>query len=209
MAPIITLIRHGEGFHNVNNDYSIVDPTLTDEGKNQCNRVRDRFPHHANVSHILASPLYRAIETAFYSFRPAIDRGVKIMAMREVTEASADPCNSGHTSGEILAWAQPPLGLGGDYLDQQTFSWLPPYWSEKSAGLYEVTDSKLRLRALVARRIIHRVAMAAGDNSHIVVVSHQDFLSYLVNNYGAWSNAEYRSYHISDDDAATLVPINI
>lgn len=208
MAPIITLIRHGQGYHNLYNDDQIIDPTLTDKGKKQCHRVCDQFTHHTNVTHILASPLYRTIETAFHCFRRAIDRGVKIVAMPEVTEVSAEGFNRGHTSEEIIAWAQSPLGLGGDYLDQQTFSYLLPYWYEKSAGLYEDSESKVMLRALIARRIIQRLAKDAGDNSHIVVVSHQDFLSYLVDSNAAWSNAEWRSYNISDDDAATLVLIN-
>lgn len=205
MAPVITIIRHGQGSHNVQNDYSIIDPTLTNLGKDQCRFVRNQFPHHNKVSHILVSPLFRTIETAYHAFKPAVDRGIRITAMPQVTENNADGCNRGHAPNEIIKWARQTFG--SDVLDEPSFQSLPPYWYEKSAGLYEDSDSKLRLRALVARHILQKVASTAGDDAQIVVVSHQDFLTYLVNGPG-WRNAEWRSYTIGTDYDATLTQIN-
>lgn len=198
MAPVITIIRHAQGVHNLYQDYqTYIDPTLTDLGKRQCLAVRDEFPHHNKVSHILVSPLYRTIETGFHCFKPAIERGVKITAMPEVTENEADGCNRGHTGEEIIEWAK--ATFGGNFLDEGSFRCLPPYWYEKTEGLYEDNDTKLRLRASVARDIIQRVARTAGDDSHIVVVSHHEFLRYLVEEKTPghhWKNAEWRSYTI-------------
>lgn len=197
MAPIITLIRHAEGLHNLHREYQrIIDPTLTDLGKSQCLTVRNQFPHHCKVSHILVSPLFRTIETGYHCFKPAVDRGVKITAMPTVTANAADGCNRGHAPEEIIAWAKKTFG--SDVLDEQSFRWLVPYWYEKSEGLYENNDAKLRMRASVARQIIQGYANSAGDDAHIVVVSHWEFLPYLVgDNPGpSWNNAEWRSYTI-------------
>ena len=187
-------------------DYqSIIDPTLTDTGLGQCSFVCKDFPRHAKVSHILASPLFRTIQTAYHSFKPAIERGVKIVAMPEVTENAADGCNRGHAPGEIIAWAR--SAFGNDVLDEQSFRVLSPDWFEKS-GLYEDKHSTLIQRALVARRAIQTVASTAGDDAHIVVVSHSDFLGYLVSGGPGWGNAEWRSYTIGSDSDATLAPVN-
>lgn len=215
MAPVITLVRHAQGFHNLHrqmyrDDQTKIDPTLTDLGKNQCLDVRTQFPHHDKVSHILVSPLFRTIETGYYCFKPAIDRGIKITAMPEVTANSGEGCNRGHAPEEIIAWAKETFG--NDVLDEESFRWLVPYWYEKSEGLYENNDSKLRMRASVARQIIQRWASSAGDDAHIVVVSHWEFLPYLVgedmgNPGPRWTNAEWRSYTIEvrADGEPTLV----
>lgn len=211
MAPVITLIRHAQGWHNLYHDYqTYIDPVLTDLGKNQCLAVRGQYPHHNKISHILVSPLFRTIETGFHCFKPAVDRGIKMIAMPQVTENEPDGCNRGHTGEEIIEWAKSTFG--GDFLDEKTFRALPPYWHEKTEGLYENNDSKLKLRASVARHIIQRVALTAGDDAHIVVVSHHGFLPYLVaaeNPEPRWKNAEWRSYTIEvrADGESTLAPI--
>lgn len=213
MAPIITLIRHAEGFHNRYRDYqTIIDPKLTDLGKHQCLAVRNQFSQHDKVSHILVSPLFRTIETGYHCFKPAIDRGVKITAMPQVTANAADGCNHGHAPEEIIAWAKETFG--NDVLDEESFRWLVPYWYQKSEGLYEDNEAKLRMRASVARQIIQRAASSAGDDAHIVVVSHWEFLPYLVGDDRGqsgpqWDNAEWRSYTIAAraDGEPTLVQI--
>lgn len=198
MAPVITLVRHAQGFHNLHREYqTIIDPTLTDLGKQQCLTVCNQFSQHDKVSHILVSPLFRTIETGYLCFKPAVDRGVKITAMPEVTANAAEGCNVGHAPHEIIAWAKETFG--SDVLDEQSFRWLVPYWYEKSEGLYEHNETKLKMRASVARQIIQRVAKTAGDDAHIVVVSHWEFLPYLIggDNPGpSWNNAEWRSYAI-------------
>ncbi|KAG6363875.1 hypothetical protein INS49_008978 [Diaporthe citri] len=186
MAPVITLVRHAQGFHNLyrqqyRDDQTLIDPTLTELGKNQCLDVRNQFPHHA-----------------------------KIAAMPEVTANAAEGCNRGHAPEEIIAWAKETFG--SDVLDEESFRWLVPYWYKKSEGLYEHNEEKLRMRASVARQIIQKEASSAGDDSHIVVVSHWEFLPYLVgdDNPGPqWKNAECRSYTIEAraDGETTLVRI--
>lgn len=50
MAPIIHLVRHAEGHHNVEeNGEKIRDPFLTEKGKQQCQQLCDELPHHDQV----------------------------------------------------------------------------------------------------------------------------------------------------------------
>lgn len=206
MAPVITLIRHAQGWHDYYQDWQTIDPELTDLGVRQCIAVRQNFPHQNKITHILASPLYRTIQTAVNCFKPAIDRGVQVTAMPEVTANEPDGCNQGHTPEEIIEWARSTLG--GDFLDERSFRLMASDWFDKSSGLYEYKESKLKLRAFIARQIIRRMAINAGDKAHIVVVSHWEFLPYLAEEKGPmWKNAEWRTYTIGSDDAATLVQI--
>lgn len=209
MAPVITLVRHAQGFHNLTKDYeTYVDAMLTPLGKNQCLTVHNTFPHHNKVSHILVSPLRRTIETGYYCFKPVLDRGVKLIAIPEVVENDARNCNIGHSPQEIIAWAK--VEFNGDFLDEQSFRQLEPYWYEKTTGLYEHTEEKLKLRASVARDILRKVASTAGEDAHIIVVSHSQFLPYLVGEpEPQWGNAEWRSYTIQTRENGESVLVRI
>ncbi|KAG8157573.1 hypothetical protein KVR01_012615 [Diaporthe batatas] len=213
VGPVITLIRHAQGWHNYYNDWSILDPTLTDLGERQCLAVQRNFPYHNKITHILASPLKRTIQTAVNCFKPAIDRGIRVQPLPEVIEIGPEECNQGHNPEDIIEWARSTFG--GDFLDEHMFSLMPSDWSDNSTGLYEYrmyeyTESKLRLRAEIARQIIRRTAIQAGDRAHIVVVSHSQFLPYLTQEQGPdWGVAEWRTYTIASDNAATMTRIHL
>lgn len=50
MAPIVYVVRHAEGYHNVEeNGHKIHDPYLTDHGKEQAQELCDKFEHHDKV----------------------------------------------------------------------------------------------------------------------------------------------------------------
>lgn len=197
MAPTITLIRHAQGYHNLFEDWTIFDPKLTELGNQQCEDVRHDYPHHNKVTHIFASPLFRTIETALYSFKPAIDRGIQIVMMPEVQECDNDKCNRGHSPDEIKK----------KFRDVVNVDNLSPGWYDKSSGSpYEPTGDKLRKRALNARKMIRDVVITTGDDACIVVVTHGQFLRYLTKLDSPWKNAEWELYTIMDDDEATLLP---
>jgi broad specificity phosphatase PhoE len=208
MAPIITLIRHAQGMHDFYRDrQTIIDPTLTELGVRECLDVRKEFPHHDKITHIMVSPLKRTIETAMHCFKPAIDRGVQVAAMPEVTANEPDGCNQGHAPEEITEWARSTFG--GDFLNERSFHLMPSNWYDKSGGLYEYEESKLKLRASIARQILRRMAINAGDKAHIVVVSNWEFLQYLAeDNRPMGDHAEWRSYTIGSNDDATLVRLS-
>jgi broad specificity phosphatase PhoE len=61
----IHIIRHAEGLHNVDCDYSIYDPKLTEKGIQQC---KDNSDEYNKVDFVICSTAVRAIETALHLF---------------------------------------------------------------------------------------------------------------------------------------------
>lgn len=50
---------------------------------------------------IVASPLRRTIQTALYSFQPAIKRGVRVVALAELQETSDVACDTGSDVADL------------------------------------------------------------------------------------------------------------
>ncbi len=83
----IYLIRHAEALHNVNRDYSIFDPALTDKGYKQCLEIRDKFK---GIEKVICSTAVRALQTASTLFPDK-----KIYATDLLLEYNTGiPCNS-------------------------------------------------------------------------------------------------------------------
>ncbi|KAK9259525.1 histidine phosphatase superfamily, partial [Lipomyces tetrasporus] len=96
MPPIVYLVRHAEGEHNVNDSHHIRDALLTDKGKEQCFQLRDRFPYHDDISLVLASPLRRTIQTASYAFASVLKKSnVAFVLVPQAQEISALACDVG------------------------------------------------------------------------------------------------------------------
>ncbi|PHH84188.1 hypothetical protein CDD83_2336 [Cordyceps sp. RAO-2017] len=88
MPPQLVLIRHAQAQHNVDRDYSIPDPALTDLGREQCAALRaslrQRFGDAAAADvAVVVSPMRRTLQTAELALDWLAERGV-------VFEASAD-----------------------------------------------------------------------------------------------------------------------
>ena len=87
-----------QGVHNLTTaNHVIPDPLLTDLGHEQCRKLRDGFPSHANVELVTASPLRRTIYTALESFEPVFQThpDMKLIALPDVQETSDVPCDTG------------------------------------------------------------------------------------------------------------------
>jgi len=83
----VYLIRHAEGFHNVNENYEIVDPVLTDLGKEQA-KNRSLELSKINFDVIYVSPLKRTLETANLLFG-----NVKMKGYEDIREYVSNPCD--------------------------------------------------------------------------------------------------------------------
>tara|TARA_R100000750_G_C2335763_1_gene92004 strand:+ start:491 stop:1006 length:516 start_codon:yes stop_codon:yes gene_type:complete len=83
----IYIIRHAQGLHNVNGDYSIYDPALTPEGFNQCNNVKDNFK---DVEMIFSSTAVRTLQTASTIFPNKIIYATDLL----LEYNTGIPCNS-------------------------------------------------------------------------------------------------------------------
>lgn len=90
------LIKGDARVHNLSvENHSIHDPDLTPFGEEQCRRLAQDFPYHESVELLVCSPLRRTIYTTLLGFKPDVDRGVKVIAIPEVSETADVPCDTG------------------------------------------------------------------------------------------------------------------
>ncbi|KAK7742413.1 hypothetical protein SLS62_010721 [Diatrype stigma] len=198
MPPTIHLVRHAEGLHNLGRDGdNIRDAPLSRHGRSpQCITLRGTFPHMDKITHLVASPLRRTIETCIHAFRPAVKAGKRVMLVPELQEVGALPCSTGSSVEKL------ERTFGND-IDT---SLLRKGWNNRGAGSgFDDVDMKtLAARARKARQWLWDLAQSAGDDAHIVVVSHGHLINVLLRNYSmlraeaCWRNAEYRSFHFVD-----------
>jgi len=78
---VVHIIRHAEGFHNVNNDYKNpdnLDAQLTPHGISQCKELSQKLEEEKlHVDAIISSPMRRALQTAHHSFGHVFECQVK------------------------------------------------------------------------------------------------------------------------------------
>ncbi|KAK4454021.1 histidine phosphatase superfamily [Podospora aff. communis PSN243] len=210
MTIYIHLVRHAQGFHNLSAaNHQLPDPDLTPLGEQQCATLRDAFPHHKSITYLVASPMRRTIYTCLLSFAPAVDSGVKVIALPEVQEVSNLPCDTGTDPARL----QSEFGPGG----KVDLSLVVEGWNDKSFDTKWAPEmQKLDARAKAARvwlRDLGRkgVQEVGGDGDvHIAVVTHGGFLHFLTDDFDGlnaemgtgWVNTELRTYQFVDPEGS-------
>jgi len=162
MAPRVHLVRHAQGYHNISPEgHSLLDPQLTDDGKEQCRRLQQDFPFFGSISLILASPIKRAIYTALIGFDEQIRRrGLKVVAMPDLQPTSDRLCDTGVSRHEV---AREFEGMPVD------LSWVTPGW-ECKRGRWRTEEEATVKRA---REVVEWIA--GREEEEIVIVSHREF----------------------------------
>ncbi|KAI0864446.1 phosphoglycerate mutase-like protein [Xylaria cubensis] len=198
MAPIIHLVRHAQGYHNLNVENQwIRDPDLTDLGKQQCEELCKSFPYHDKITHLVASPIRRTIFTCQYSFAPEVKAGKKIIALQDAQEVSLYPCDVGSDVEKLKKEF-------GDLVD---FQYVTQDWNDKSPdSKYYPEPKKLEARARSTRLWLRDLVKNAGDDAQVVLVTHGGILHFITEDWlgidpgrgTGWLNTEYRSYKFVD-----------
>lgn len=172
MPTTLYLVRHAEGFHNLARDTSIRDPHLTPLGLTQSRYLGVNFPDRDKITHIVASPMKRTLNTAYYAFQDLIDgpKGTnQIIANPDLQECSEQPCDVGSAPEALVRefGAIADLGL------------VVEGWNRKEPGSKYAADyDALSLRARAARRWLRDLGNSRED-AVIVVVTHGDFIHML------------------------------
>lgn len=206
MTIYIHLVRHAQGFHNLDvASHQLPDPDLTPLGKQQCTKLRDAFPHQDALTYLVASPMRRTIYTCLLSFEPAVAAGKKVIALPEVQEVSNLPCDTGSDPARLAA----EFGPAG----QVDLSRVPEGWNDKSPESEWAPEmDKLEVRAKKARvwlrELAKKGAKETGGDVHIAVVTHGGFLHFLTDDFDGlnpemgtgWENTECRSYEFVAPD---------
>ncbi|KAK5156635.1 hypothetical protein LTS14_004847 [Recurvomyces mirabilis] len=196
MPPIVHLVRHAEGHHNVaKNGEDIHDPFLTEKGEQQCRELCMQFPFHDDIDLLMASPMKRTIQTCQISFKPVVDRGHKILLMPLAQESSDAPMDTGSSTEELTK-------TFGDVIDTQRLE-LFPYWFSNH-GRFDVDGESLIKRGAMLRKVLRD-----RPEKNIAIVSHGTFAHFIVGNVTTdgeqttrmWANAECRSFKfVAEDD---------
>ncbi|KAI1304014.1 histidine phosphatase superfamily [Xylaria venustula] len=201
MAPVIHLVRHAQGYHNLSPENQwLRDPDLTELGKKQCAELCKNFPHHDKITHLVASPIRRTIFTCQFSFAPAVKAGKKIVALQDAQEVSLYPCDVGSD-------VAPLKKEFGDIVD---FGRLTEDWNQKTGeSRYYPSPEKLEARARETRLFLRDLVKTAGDDAdaQVVLVTHGGILHFITQDWSGidpgrgtgWENTEYRSYEFADE----------
>ncbi|KAI5464057.1 histidine phosphatase superfamily [Mariannaea sp. PMI_226] len=206
MAPTIHFVRHAQGFHNLSHEAEqLHDPDLTPLGLEQCAHLRAIFPHHANITKLIASPMRRTVYTCLHAFGTQHPTLLPITALPIFQEISLQPCDVGTPVDKAAA----------EFAGKADYSQVEASWIEKgSDSPYEPTLEKLLARGKQGRLTLREIA-GNGDD-HIVVVTHGGILHFLTDDWQGvdpqhatgWKNCEYRSYQFTDptgkDEEAAL-----
>ncbi|KAJ5173096.1 phosphoglycerate mutase family protein [Penicillium capsulatum] len=195
MPPVIHCVRHAQGIHNLNTaNHVIPDPLLTDLGHEQCQKLRDNFPYHAQIDLVTASPLRRTIYTALEAFEPVFQahKDMQLIALPDAQETSDVPCDTG-SDPEVLRQEFAGKNVNIDLVQNG--------WNNKT-GRYAPTNHALKERARAARRWLK-----ARPEKEIVLVTHGGFLHYFTEDWEdssqyqgtGWVNTEFRSFVFSEE----------
>ncbi|KAK6337211.1 hypothetical protein TWF718_009993 [Orbilia javanica] len=228
MPPrLVHLVRHAQGYHNVNWQHHLRDPILTDLGHSQCQTLASTFPHHNSITHIICSPLKRTIQTTLESFSPTITRLVsensnfKIRADPYFQENGEWECDIGSTIPEVQkflstftdeAKSKENIPNGYEYHSRLDFSPVEksaPEWPQKS-GIFAARN--VEKRGEYARKFLFENYT---ESDEVVIVSHGGYLHVLTEDWEsydelkgtAWFNTERRSFEMGKNENGQVVLI--
>lgn len=193
MAPIIHLVRHAQGYHNLNAESQwIRDPDLTDLGKKQCEELNKQFPYHDKITHLVASPIRRTIFTCQLSFTEEVKAGKQILALQDAQEVSLYPCDVGSDVDKLKKEF-------GDLVD---FRLLTDDWNKKTPdSKYYPEPHKLVARARSTRLFLRDLVKDAGDDAHVVLVTHGGILHFITEDWSGINPGRGTLYHDSEQSS--------
>lgn len=219
MSPIIHLVRHGEGCHNVAKDWSIRDPDLTKKGVAQCDALNDSTADlQSRITHLVSSPSYRCVWTTLRSFSAVANRPLEIIINPDVMEVADDPCNipldKESLEDKADEWIDTKLLERSDCVDRGPTS---PYRKDWDCVMKRAAKARVWLRETARQHVQEN-----GKAAEIVVVSHADFLYFMTQESPRpykpptslrWDNCEINSFRfvapLGKDKNAYLQLINI
>ncbi|KAI0970947.1 histidine phosphatase superfamily [Xylaria arbuscula] len=185
MAPVIDVIRHAESTHNTTRNSYERDPNLTTHGEWQAFRLGKSYAFMNKISHIVSSPMRRAIRTILIAFEDVLLQGKRAILLPELQETGTSPSDMG----------QPPADLEAVFRPQIDTSLLDRNWFLKKQGSKYIPDVALvEARACEARVFLRDLARCGPPDAHIVVVSHGGFLHFLTENYSGLTDEHFTTY---------------
>jgi len=95
-------VRHAEAEHNVNHDWSIPDPALTENGVLQAKQLaQQRLVEEIGAEVFIVSPLRRTLQTTLLGF-PHVQ--LPLLCHPHLQETGEVPCDSGSDKAQLKQW---------------------------------------------------------------------------------------------------------
>ncbi|KAF1967090.1 phosphoglycerate mutase-like protein [Bimuria novae-zelandiae CBS 107.79] len=201
----ISIVRHGQGYHNVTHNYYLRDPLLTPLGHEQCTQLSATYPHHNSIDLVIASPIRRTIQTASFSFGPAlVRREVPFLLDPKLQELGSHDADRGLDVHDLKAWLAETEKEGAGKV--------PFHWNKiDTSAVEEGWNSKkgywaYEANAIYTRAADMRNALFGRSEDHVVLVTHGAIAHFLTEDWEVedpmlgtnWSNCEVREFVFSE-----------
>ncbi|EON64523.1 hypothetical protein W97_03756 [Coniosporium apollinis CBS 100218] len=185
----IHLVRHAEGLHNLFNNPSLRDPSLTERAFYRAETLSSEFTeaNSNTVGVVLTSPLRRTIQTSLTAFPRILHRryypvgsgrggvpseaeeGVNLVLDPDLQEIGIEPANTGSESHMLESW-----------FPELDFSSLPEDWHLKK-GKWSPDPAAVKSRV---DRILHKLEDRLANlrdtgRKDVVVVTHAGVIAAL------------------------------
>lgn len=115
MAPVIDVVRHAESTHNTTGNLYERDPNLTGEGESQAFRLGRSYPFMGRLTHIVSSPMRRAIRTALIAFEERLLDGKQVILLPELQETGVQPCDTGQPPEALERTYKPQIDISREF----------------------------------------------------------------------------------------------
>ncbi|THY15445.1 hypothetical protein D6D00_09350 [Aureobasidium pullulans] len=175
MAPRVHLIRHAEGYHQLEptqKNELLHDPDLTLAGVANCKQFASSFPEYIRLDLICSSPMRRAIQTAKYCFPSQLERDGPLLLVPLAQENTDLPCDTGSN----------PAALMQEFGNLVDASMVEEGWNSKT-GIYASAPAALEERARQFRAWLKQ-----RPEQDVAVVGHGVFWHYVTGSVDASGN---------------------
>jgi broad specificity phosphatase PhoE len=206
-VKLIHVLRHAEGYHNVNREYhdmKHLDASLTPTGREQCRTLaftsQDGMLSSNSIDLLVTSTLTRCIQTALLCF-PSIGPVIAQESIRETVNYACDrrrPTSVLREEFPTVDWS--------DVIDEEDAIWnayeerLGSDWKShrESGELYRIADRGRHFLAWLSQR----------SEKNVVVCSHSAFLRCFFN-WGQIGGVPFLKTQFLDDREESLRKIDI
>ncbi|KAI0016534.1 hypothetical protein F4780DRAFT_675696 [Xylariomycetidae sp. FL0641] len=194
-AATVHVVCEAEGKHTAEGGGTLTDAQLTAEGIKQSEALVTKMPWLNQVAFVCAAPYTRCIQT-FVPFVLAMRSARPVVMIEFLRELGIQPCDLPLPLDDLrrdypVAWAE------------WVYPGTPAHHTE---AIWAPIRADVERRAAAARELIRAIAMKAGPEAHVVVVTPRKFAAYLVEDLfgdkgaleehgpAAWQPAEMRSF---------------
>lgn len=173
MTKRIILIRHAQGYHNLDQSFHLFDPVLTPTGHQQTEGTKKQL-EQIQFDHILVSPLKRTLQTATMLFGSK-----KMKSVELIREHIENPCDLRESTDKLTRMFPhvdfSDLKLNDPFRFSKT--------SRNSCDYHHETPQEVQVRCKEAIEYLRKLS-----GHTIAVVCHYGFINYFMRVMGKGDN---------------------